>query len=141
MIPDLPLLSKAKSAKCSRAFDRLRTAIRKDLSTMVAATLGCESESSDDRTFDVGMVMICALIQTGPDPRKIARVTGIKPHKCLWYSRQLTRAGVFQSGGVRAGEWMDEEGGNLYFVLDAMAGAGQIGYSGAPGPHRKYFSL
>lgn len=129
-------LSPVASRQCRRSFDQLRTEIKKNIATIAEATL--ETKRGD--VFTAGMVMVCAVVQTGPVPLYISRVTGINRRRCAMICARLRKAGVFGAGGVYADPWADGDalGATMNFVLDAMIGADVVAYSGPRGKNRLY---
>jgi hypothetical protein len=131
------LLDLKVDERCRRSFGTLRKAIRRNIEELVVGML----ENRDEPTFSAGVVLVCGLIQTGPVPRRISKVTGIERRIVTKLCLEARRAGIFRGGGVDADPWVQAEppgASTINFVLDAMVVAGEIDYEGQRGEHRLY---
>jgi hypothetical protein len=138
------LLGTIQSRRCKRAFGQLRGALRRELESVVAATLGEDDppspQAKNGKIFVAALVLVCGTVKTGPVPLYISNLLGLDRRRVARLAWEARKAGIFGGGGVHADPWVepDPAGAMINFVLDAM---GSISYEGPRGPNRIYRSI
>jgi hypothetical protein len=77
-----------------------------------------------EKFYKAGMVLLGSL-HVGPNIVRIAKWAKMPRKEVAEFSKVLRENGVWVNGNIEA-DWLDEEHGGMYFLLDMMVAAGMI---------------